>query len=519
VQRARAEHALREQGQLLQSVFAAAPIGVYTIDADFHVSMVNEVARPVFARIPGGAEGRDLGEVLRMLREPAVAEEILAAFRHTLATGEPWVVPEHARAHPDSGVTHYFEWRGDRIVMPDGRFGVACFFRDITVQVRARQMIEDSRDALRDADRRKDEFLATLAHELRNPLAPLRNCLYILRMRDLSPDPQLAQLHATMERQVDAMVRLVDDLLEVSRITRGKVELRRQSVALGDVVAAALETSGPLLRPAGHTLEVDLPASPVILDADPVRLAQVFANLLNNAAKYTPAPGRIALRARLEGNEVVVAVEDNGIGLSPALQGRVFEMFTQGDHAQAQGGLGIGLTLVRTLVEMHGGSVEARSDGPGRGSTFVVRLPMAKAHAADAGGEARATARPWHRQSVLVVDDNPESADSLAMLLRLAGVEVRTVYDGDACLSEITRHAPDVVLLDLGMPGVDGYEVCRRIRSLPGGARIAVLATTGWGQHADRMRSRESGFDAHLIKPVDPMVLQAEMERALRARR
>jgi CheY-like chemotaxis protein len=250
-----------------------------------------------------------------------------------------------------------------------------------------------------------------------------------------------------------------------------------------------------------------------------VRLAQVFANLLNNAAKYTPAPGRIALRARCVGDEVVVAVEDDGIGLSPALRARVFEMFTQGDHAQAQGGLGIGLTLARTLVELHGGTVEARSDGPDRGSTFVVRLPVDATHTGEVAEEARDPAPPRRRQSVLVVDDNPESADSLAMLLRLAGDDVRTVYDGEACLAEITRHAPDVVLLDLGMPGVDGYEVCRRIRALAGGGRIAVLATSGWGQQVDRMRSQESGFDAHFVKPVDPVALQVEMERASRARR
>ncbi|MGN6513345.1 MAG: PAS domain S-box protein [Lysobacteraceae bacterium] len=370
-------------------------------------------------------------------------------------------------------------------------------------------------ESLLDADRRKDEFLATLAHELRNPLAPLRNCLHVLKMHD-AEDPSAARLHAMMDRQVSQMVRMVDDLLEVSRITRGNIELRKRAVPLAEVLASALETSRPLLEQAGHRIETHMPAPTVMLYADPMRLEQVFTNLLNNAAKYTPAGGRIVLKTKVEEGEVQVCVCDNGIGLPAEMLVQVFDMFAQCDHSrsQAQGGLGIGLTLVRSLVEQHGGSVEARSEGLGFGSEFIVHLPLYDP-ARDAAAE-RNLAPPTeahHPRSVLVADDNHESADSMALFLRLSGHDVRTVYDGRACLEAIEEDRPDVVLLDIGMPLLDGYETCRRIRSLPGGEDIAVLATTGWGQDADRARSAACGFDAHLVKPVDPGALLARLDQ------
>jgi CheY-like chemotaxis protein len=368
-------------------------------------------------------------------------------------------------------------------------------------------------ESLLEADRRKDEFLATLAHELRNPLAPLRNCLHVLKMHD-SEDPQAARLHAMMERQVGQMVRLVDDLLEVSRITRGNVELRKRPVALAEVIASAVETSRPVIDQAGHRIEIDLPPPTVMLNADPMRLEQVFTNLLNNAAKYTPAGGRIVVKTRVVDGVAQVSVCDNGIGLPAEMLLQVFDMFTQCDHSrsQAQGGLGIGLTLVRSLVEQHGGSVEARSEGLGFGSEFIVRLPLLDT-AHDAKAEAHVPlVDQHHARSVLVADDNHESADSMALFLRLSGHDVRTVYDGRAALEAIEERRPDVVLLDIGMPLLDGYETCRRIRALPGGEEIAVLATTGWGQDSDRERSTACGFDAHLVKPVDPAALLARLD-------
>ncbi|MGO4550039.1 PAS domain S-box protein [Lysobacter sp. 2RAF19] len=374
--------------------------------------------------------------------------------------------------------------------------------------IERRQALED----LRANDRRKDEFLATLAHELRNPLAPLRNCLHILRATE-GEDAQLHKLHGMMERQVSHMIRLVDDLMEVSRITRGEIELRKQRVTMRDVLEGAIETSRPLLEQANHHFHVEATAEALPLEADPMRLAQVFTNLLNNAAKYTPAGGNITLHAARDGDMVEVRVRDDGIGLAAEMLTQVFDMFTQSEHGRAhsQGGLGIGLTLVKSLVEQHGGTVEARSAGLGQGSEFVVRLPLAPGSRIEETGEWPVV-RQRHAMSILVADDNHESADSMALFLQMRGHDVRTVYDGRAALDAIAERRPDVVLLDLGMPTLDGYETCQQIRAMPDGDKIAVMATTGWGSDADRLRSAACGFDAHLVKPVDPGLLLARLD-------
>ncbi len=361
--------------------------------------------------------------------------------------------------------------------------------------------------ALREADRRKDEFLATLAHELRNPLAPIRNALGILR---IAGDASTRHVHEMMERQVNHMVRLVDDLLEVSRITRGSIELRRERVTLGDVVASAIETSRPLIDAARHHLVVALPSEAMVLDADPFRLSQVFANLLNNAARYTDGGGHIALTAHREGDVVVVSVRDDGIGIPPDLLPTVFDVFMQvaPTRRAAQGGLGIGLTLVRRLVEMHAGTVEARSDGTGRGSEFVVRLPLAAGTGVAAPARNGATPAPASRR-VLVVDDNRDAAESLAMLLDVVGMETQIAHDGPSALAVMQTFRPSTVLLDVGMPGMDGHEVARRIRQQPEFGAVQLIALTGWGQPDDRRRSRDAGFDHHLVKPVDMDALQS----------
>ena len=357
---------------------------------------------------------------------------------------------------------------------------------------------------LREADRRKDEFLATLAHELRNPLAPIRNGLQVLRLAGGGGEMG-DEARSMMERQLGQMVRLVDDLLDVSRITRNKLELRKERVTLAAVVHSAVETSRPLMEQAGHTFSLTLPPSPVYLDADLTRLAQVFSNLLNNSAKYTEPGGRISLTGELAGGEVVVRVRDNGLGIPADALPRIFEMFSQVDRnlERAQGGLGIGLTLVRRLVEMHGGTVEARSDGPGRGSEFIVRLPVLKVAQQAApvlGGEsATATAR----RRILVVDDNRDSAISLGMMLKLMGNETHTAHDGLAAVAAAEEFRPDVILLDIGLPKLNGYDACRRIREQPWSKGTVIVALTGWGQEEDRRRSQEAGFDHHLVKPVD----------------
>jgi CheY-like chemotaxis protein/two-component sensor histidine kinase len=327
-----------------------------------------------------------------------------------------------------------------------------------------------------------------------------------------------------MERQVHHLVRLVDDLLDVSRVMRGKIELRRERVELATVVARAVETVQPLVDAQGHDLSVRLPNDSLLLDADPVRLAQVVGNLLTNAAKYTEPNGRIWLTAEREGDEAVLRVWDNGIGISPNMLPRIFDLFVQVDHAstKAQGGLGIGLTLVKNLVQMHSGTVEARSDGLGRGSEFVVRLPISvkgleQFHDRETGQQPQQPPTPsGHR--LLIVDDNQDAANSLAMLLKLQGHEVQVAHNGPAALEITKGYAPDVVFLDIGMPGMDGYEVARRLRQQPGLENVVLAALTGWGQKEDRRRTAEAGFNHHLVKPPEPKVVEdllADLNRAV----
>ena len=357
------------------------------------------------------------------------------------------------------------------------------------------------------ADQRKDEFLATLAHELRNPLAPIRNWVNVARLSGSDdPGPKFWDM---MDRQVSHMVRLVDDLMELSRITRGKIDLRMEPVELSSVIAAAVEASRPLIESAGHTLAINMPEEPVVVRADAVRLAQVFANLLNNAVKYTDAGGCITLTLMREPQQAVVTVTDTGIGISSAAISRVFDMFVQGDGARrTQSGLGIGLTLVRSLVEMHGGKVEAQSEGEGRGSRFVVRLPttvgMPVNHDVDVPGVTRA--RSMTR--ALVVDDNHDAADSLGALLRMMGADVRVAHDGERALAIYDAFRPAVVFLDLGMPGMDGFETAQHLRSRPDSRDVLLVALTGWGQERDRRRTEAAGFDRHLAKPADLETLQ-----------
>lgn len=350
------------------------------------------------------------------------------------------------------------------------------------------------------ADRRKDEFMAALAHELRNPLAPIRNSVELLKLSGAKPD-----VVDIMERQVNHLVRLVDDLMEISRMTRGKIKLRKEVLRLAAVIEAAVEMSRPVIESRRHTLTVDLPPETVAVEADATRLTQIFSNLLNNAANYTDPGGSIAIRGRSEGDEVAVSVSDTGIGISGEALSSVFDMFSQVSPpaANAQSGLGIGLALARGLVEQHDGTLTAASEGPGKGSQFTVRLPASRG-APDAPATA-ATAPPEvaRSQRILVVDDNRDAADSLGALLELLGADVRVVHDGESALDAFDAFHPRVTLLDLGMPGMDGYEVARRIRARPDAGGVALIALTGWGQERDRRRTAEAGFDGHLTKPVD----------------
>lgn len=361
------------------------------------------------------------------------------------------------------------------------------------------------RDALAESDRRKDEFLATLAHELRNPLAPVRNAIHILRAR-MPATPELQWARDVIDRQVTQMTRLIDDLMDVARISRGTIELRRERASLDEIIHTAVETSRPGIDAAGHDLVVRMPSEPIYLDADVVRLAQVFANLLNNAAKYTGSGGHISVSVAHEAEIVTVTVQDSGIGIPADMLARVFEPFTQLDRSldRSKGGLGIGLALAKRLVEMHGGSIEAHSPGSGEGSRFVVRLPVSTEQSTAQREDFTPPSPARGGKRVLVADDNYDSATSLGILLNDAGYDVRTAGDGSQALETAAHFLPDIILLDIGMPRLNGYEVARHIRSQPWGRATFLVALTGWGGAEHRRQTAEAGFDHHLTKPVDP---------------
>jgi len=424
-----------------------------------------------------------------------------------VAIGE--VVAVHARAiSPDAAVQRAADFLGETLAPYEmGLRG----YREANAQLKhlnadLERRVEERSAALREADRRKDEFLATLAHELRNPLAPIRNAVQVLHLSG-GVNPELAWARDVIDRQMRQMARLLDDLLDVSRISQGKLVLQRERVALSAVVREAVEACQPLLAAMRHDLSVALPDEPILLDVDPTRLAQVLLNLLNNAAKYTDPGGRIALRAERGDGDVAVSVLDNGIGLAADKLPIVFDLFAQVGDAitRSQGGLGIGLALVRRLVEMHGGSIVARSAGPGQGCEFVVRLPTVAGVPVPDG--AVPEQKPTGPLRVLVVDDNRDAADSLAMLLQMVGNEVRTAHDGEEAIRAAAEFQPDVVLCDIGLPRVSGHDAARAIRREAWGQAMVLIAVTGWGQDADRKKSAEAGFDRHLVKPVDPKAL------------
>ncbi len=365
-------------------------------------------------------------------------------------------------------------------------------------------------EALQRADRRKDVFLASLAHELRNPLAPIRSAVEILRLPHVAASAS-EHARAVIIRQLEQMTRLIDDLLDVSRITSDKLALKIEAVELEPIVAMAVETSRPLIVHHQHTLSIALAPVPVKLEADPARLAQAINNLLANSAKYTPAGGRIELSTEVHEGVLTIRISDNGMGIEGPMLPRIFDLFTQGDRTRLPGssGLGVGLPLARRLVEMHGGTLEGTSDGPGAGSTFTIRLPLFEA---DPTGPAPADAPAAigvEPRRILVVDDNVDAAEMLATMLAGWGQETRVVYDGHAALSAAEEFHPELILLDLGLPTLDGYETGRRLRQTPGGRHALIVAVTGWGQEQDIARSREAGFDRHLVKPVAPAVLRA----------
>ena len=491
----RTNAALRESEERLRLLADTIPQLAWMARPDGHIFWYNRRWYEYTGTTPDQMEGWGWESV----HDPEVLPKVLMRWKASLANGEPFDM-----VFPLKGADDKFRPFLTRVNPLRDQEGRVLHWFGTNTDI---SEIKEMEEALRDTDRRKDEFLATLAHELRNPLAPIRNSLEILKMP--SVDTETAQqTRDMMERQVHQLVRMVDDLLDVSRVMRGKIELRRERVELASIVAGAIEAAQPIIEVQGHELSLSLPPESLLLDADPVRLAQVIGNLLTNAAKYTEANGHIWLAAWREGEQVVLSVRDKGIGIAPNMLPHVFELFVQADHAstKSHGGLGIGLTLVKNLVEMHNGSVEARSGGLGKGCEFVVRLPfmvqeLQQPNDKENGEQQPDTSSVSHR--LLVVDDNKDAATSFAMLLRLKGHEVQVAHDGPSALALATSYRPDTVFLDIGMPGMDGYEVAQRLRQHPELKNVVLAALTGWGQEEDRRHTAEAGFDHHLVKPPD----------------
>lgn len=504
-ERKKAQDAIRRSEERLRQAQQVASIGTFEWNIQTGASLWTPELEAMYGLKPGEFAGTH------------------AAWEQLIHPEDRYRTVAQAREAFESGLFQA-EWR---VVWPDGSVrwlaGRASVFRDhedkpirllgVNIDITARKETEDElrriAAELSEVDRRKDEFLATLAHELRNPLAPLRNGLQIMRLSGDSPEA-VKQTRTMMERQLTQMVRLVDDLLDLSRISRGTVELRKEQVPLAAVIQSAVETSAPLLNAASHELIMDLPKEPIFVDADLTRLSQVFANLLNNAAKYTERGGRVWVSAAKRDHEVVVSVRDTGIGIPVGMLPKVFEMFTQIDRhlERSQGGLGIGLTLSKRLIELHDGAIEARSEGEGKGSTFVVRLPIVEIQDTPPSLKApdRRTWKPSRR--ILVADDNTDAADSLARMLQMMGHEVRTARDGAEAIDIADAFKPDLVLLDIGMPRLNGYEACRKMKEKPWTDSTVFVALTGWGQEEDMRKAREAGFDQHLTKPADYRALE-----------
>jgi PAS domain S-box-containing protein len=507
--RQRAADVVHAERERFRTTLTSIGDAVIVTDAQGRITLLNPVART----LTGWGEdaiGRPLEEVFRIVNEStrdAVENPATKVIRQGRVVG----LANHTVLIARTGGEVPIDDSGAPIRDGRGRIvGVILVFRDVTERRRAERVTEE-------ADRRKDEFLAMLAHELRNPLAPIRNAAHTLALLG-GDDTRLRWVSEVIERQVGLMTRLVDDLLDVSRITSGKITLQRARVSMREVVEQAVEMAQPAAEGRKQTLEAVVEADVGWVDGDQARLVQAVGNLLDNAIKYTDDGGRIVVAAHRDGGDVVIAVRDTGAGIAADLLPRVFDLFTQADRSleRKQGGLGLGLTLVRRLVEMHGGSVHVSSDGLGLGSEFTIRLPGVEQEAGSdesIAPSAMAASGPATVWRILVVDDEPDSTDSLAMFLRLRGHEVHTAHDGPGALEEIARGRPEVVFLDLGLPGMSGYDVARQIRAQADTRDLRLVAVTGYGTEADRVKSRAAGFDVHLAKPVDPQALDALLAR------
>ena len=504
-ERKQAEEEVRRAEERMRSVVDHVLDGIITIDEQGDIQSFNQAAERVFGYRAAEVLGRN---VKLLMPEPYHGEHdgYLANYLRTAQRKIIGIGREVVGRRRD-GTTFPME-----LAVSEFRIGEQRFFtgivRDITERKRLEDQLRQRLQDLAEADRQKNDFLAMLGHELRNPLAPMSNALYLMR-RAKSDTSMVEEAQCMIERQLQQLVRLVDDLLDLSRIVQGKIDLRRERIRLADAVRRAVETSQPIIDANGHVLDVVLADSEIHVMGDLIRLAQAISNLLNNAAKYSTRPGRIELRLSREGSHAAIAVTDEGEGIPPDLLPRVFDLFVQGEHtlARSQGGLGIGLTLVRRVIEMHNGSVSARSLGKGQGSEFVMRLPVLPDLPRPSAPPAAAAERSSGPRRVLIVDDNVDAANSIAKILGLFGHTVRCAYDGQSALQLAAEFAPEAIVLDIGLPGMDGYEVARRLRAMDRFRNATLIALTGYGQQDDRERSQQAGFDQHLTKPVDADLL------------
>jgi PAS domain S-box-containing protein len=491
---ARATREVRDNEERLRLALAVAQVATWEWDLASGKMRWSADPEMVFG-FPAGAFGPD--SRLSHAVHPDDAGVLETAFQRAMETGD--YEAEYRVVRPDGSVV----WIADRGRVVQDSNSQPNRILGISVDLTRRKVLEE---ALLESDRRKDEFLAILAHELRNPLAPIRYAVKVLDLK--GPATAESQWAAELiERQTQHMARLIDDLLDINRISRNTLELRREVVELSSVVSAAIETVRPLIERDGHEIRVDVPSPPIHLNGDPIRLAQVFSNLLNNAAKYSKTErggGHISLTARLEGQTVAIAVKDDGIGIAAPMLPRVFEMFAQAGKStgQSEGGLGIGLALARRLVEMHGGTIEARSEGLGKGSQFTVRLPVVATPRLDTHTDTKSVANGSKRR-ILIADDNPDVVESFEVMLEMLGHDVETAFDGLEALEKAEQFRPEVIVLDVGMPKLDGYETARRIRQKAWGRDVTLIAVTGWGNEKDKHQSAEAGFDIHLVKPID----------------
>jgi PAS domain S-box-containing protein len=500
--RSEVEKALSSRERELADFFENALEGLHKVGPDGTILWANKADYSLL----GYSKDEYIGHPIAEFHADA---DVIADILQRLQNGES-LVNFPARMRCKNGTIKHVQITSN-VCFDEGEFAYTrCFTRDITREFQAEK-------ALLETDRRKDEFLATLSHELRNPLAPICNSLDLLD-RETCDESTRKEARSVIKRQVDQMTRLVDDLLDLSRVTRDKIELRKEIVDLASIIDSALETSRPAIDSAGHEWKVDLPEQPLRVEVDPSRIAQVFSNLLNNASKFTERGGIIEIKARQQGSEVVVSIRDNGIGIACEELAHVFDMFRQVDQSleKSHGGLGIGLTLVRRLVELHGGTVNAQSEGPGKGSEFNVRLPAANSVEQKSQTQTAKNGKETAISNlrVLVVDDNHDSGHTLALLLKHKGHEVRTAGDGLEAITVAEEFRPDVILMDVGMPKVNGYEATRRLRETPFGKDIMIVALTGWGQASDIASSIEAGCSAHLVKPVDFTKLESLLATA-----